>query len=65
MRLMDPPPSCEISIHPPREGWDKQQAYITAYNEISIHPPREGWDDVHHGDRRTAYNFNPPTPRGV
>ena len=35
----------DISIHPPREGWDVASAggRGIAY-PISIHPPREGWD---------------------
>ena len=34
-----------ISIHPPREGWDFTEGDISAFRQgISIHPPREGWD---------------------
>ena len=33
-----------ISIHPPREGWDKSQRKDKQVFKISIHPPREGWD---------------------
>ena len=34
-----------ISIHPPREGWDERlRLYRETGNTISIHPPREGWD---------------------
>ena len=56
----------DISIHPPREGWDALAAIINppALN-ISIHPPREGWDDVGILFFRLAGDFNPPTPRGV
>ena len=35
----------EISIHPPREGWDAGIAdHVEGLHFISIHPPREGWD---------------------
>ena len=33
-----------ISIHPPREGWDKYLLQKAMSVFISIHPPREGWD---------------------
>ena len=34
-----------ISIHPPREGWDRRVSHRDcAAAPISIHPPREGWD---------------------
>ena len=37
--------AAEISIHPPREGWDRRQGYrLPSERNISIHPPREGWD---------------------
>ena len=34
----------EISIHPPREGWDPSAYDPALCKWISIHPPREGWD---------------------
>ena len=35
----------EISIHPPREGWDALRVdALQLQLDISIHPPREGWD---------------------
>ena len=34
----------DISIHPPREGWDHKYGWISQNYPISIHPPREGWD---------------------
>ena len=35
----------EISIHPPREGWDARLIDLIVEDcKISIHPPREGWD---------------------
>ena len=37
-------PSSRISIHPPREGWDRFQLRGHQQQAISIHPPREGWD---------------------
>ena len=34
-----------ISIHPPREGWDRKIFSSRIISTmISIHPPREGWD---------------------
>ena len=33
-----------ISIHPPREGWDNTTHWEQPVEYISIHPPREGWD---------------------
>ena len=36
--------SSEISIHPPRMGWDSADLKSTAEPTISIHPPRMGWD---------------------
>ena len=36
--------SDNISIHPPREGWDAADGEETWKSFISIHPPREGWD---------------------
>ena len=33
-----------ISIHPPREGWDRYIVELGRIRGISIHPPREGWD---------------------
>ena len=34
----------EISIHPPRVGWDFRRGSTPAAACISIHPPRVGWD---------------------
>ena len=34
----------DISIHPPREGWDRLYIHLLGLYDISIHPPREGWD---------------------
>ena len=35
----------DISIHPPREGWDELGGGEAGADVlISIHPPREGWD---------------------
>ena len=35
----------EISIHPPRMGWDQPtEEQLREVAEISIHPPRMGWD---------------------
>ena len=34
----------DISILPPREGWDCEQAELDKKAAISILPPREGWD---------------------
>ena len=34
----------DISIHPPREGWDELGTVVCGNGFISIHPPREGWD---------------------
>ena len=51
-----------ISIHPPREGWDEQLQWFWGEESISIHPPREGWDVIcglYTGD---FLYFNPPTP---
>ena len=39
-------PVClDISIHPPRVGWDTIKPYVLNRTLISIHPPRVGWDD--------------------
>ena len=35
-----------ISIHPPRVGWDPRTELQWWGREISIHPPRVGWDVV-------------------
>ena len=35
----------QISIHPPREGWDLLGRSALPVFPISIHPPREGWDE--------------------
>ena len=34
----------EISIHPPRGGWDRWLKLFGGADPISIHPPRGGWD---------------------
>ena len=34
-----------ISIHPPRTGWDLRLCPSACRPIISIHPPRTGWDD--------------------
>ena len=53
----------KISIHPPREGWDRFVPYLSkAVYDISIHPPREGWDAIALNSRQQPHNFNPPTP---
>ena len=35
---------CQISIHPPRGGWDDIALGGHEMLHISIHPPRGGWD---------------------
>ena len=35
-----------ISIHPPRGGWDPHPRNFRYQRPISIHPPRGGWDDI-------------------
>ena len=55
----------DISIHPPRAGWDLHQVSTSYAVPISIHPPRAGWDcRLLRRLRRRGY-FNPPTPCGV
>ena len=57
---------CQISIHPPRAGWDvKHFGISTREIGISIHPPRAGWDQLINGNSIETINFNPPTPCGV
>ena len=34
----------DISIHPPRAGWDWIAVIQGEMRRISIHPPRAGWD---------------------
>ena len=51
-----------ISIHPPREGWDRTAIRCRYAATISIHPPREGWDGCCQCSQGAAGNFNPPTP---
>ena len=56
----------DISIHPPREGWDLcGMQIIQLPKTISIHPPREGWDGLGLDFSPLRRDFNPPTPRGV
>ena len=52
----------EISIHPPREGWDAPEFFGLLAIPISIHPPREGWDFPPCIKLSPLTNFNPPTP---
>ena len=55
----------DISIHPPRGGWDIGGNLNATLVFISIHPPRGGWDDrLGWTGQRSCY-FNPPTPWGV
>ena len=35
-----------ISIHPPRVGWDFLPHEYFRIVDISIHPPRVGWDET-------------------
>ena len=52
-----------ISIHPPREGWDVYFFFVpNRLVWISIHPPREGWDQMMHDMAEDIADFNPPTP---
>ena len=55
----------EISIHPPRAGWDMEQREQDAFLGISIHPPRAGWDGNIDAYKVWRDDFNPPTPCGV
>ena len=55
----------EISIHPPRVGWDDLLALLRLRDAISIHPPRVGWDPVIPCSAPVMPYFNPPTPCGV
>ena len=54
-----------ISIHPPRVGWDQHFSVIHHIPVISIHPPRVGWDGADASSFCPLRNFNPPTPCGV
>ena len=38
------PKAPDISIHPPRAGWDCSSSPANGIELISIHPPRAGWD---------------------
>ena len=39
----------QISIHPPRVGWDSRLLEARCKSaQISIHPPRVGWDEGFH-----------------
>ena len=55
----------EISIHPPRVGWDQAVIRQPLQLLISIHPPRVGWDSRYVRRKRRTKHFNPPTPCGV
>ena len=63
----DTPGVCkfEISIHPPRAGWDLTTREVIKVIKISIHPPRAGWDSRIWTNGGNGSNFNPPTPCGV
>ena len=54
----------EISIHPPREGWDSGRADgLTSYPEFqSTHPVRGGTAKHIRYDGGNDLHFNPPTP---
>ena len=54
----------DISIHPPRGGWDFQIPLVTPIASISIHPPRGGWDHFPLSFQSVKMDFNPPTPWG-
>ena len=50
-----------ISIHPPREGWDSLAIHPCINSSISIHPPREGWDSAKAADRKQdIISIHPP-----
>ena len=52
-----------ISIHPPRVGWDNTQADGLPDADISIHPPRVGWDlfgGVRHFGDVMPISIHPP-----
>ena len=55
----------QISIHPPRVGWDGKDSLACLGAIISIHPPRVGWDNALIVTVPAAVDFNPPTPCGV
>ena len=51
----------EISIHPPRVGWDGPPDYRLQDQRISIHPPRVGWDYLPRRVKRiTTILIHPP-----
>ena len=52
-----------ISIHPPREGWDLVWEHWKEFFGISIHPPREGWDDDAVTTANTAWDISIHPPR--
>ena len=54
-----------ISIHPPRAGWDVTPDREWHRPYISIHPPRAGWDPARLQANTWSRYFNPPTPCGV
>ena len=53
----------QISIHPPRAGWDlRSESQGGRDNAISIHPPRAGWDLVCCIILRTTKEFQSTHP---
>ena len=55
-----------ISIHPPRVGWDPNRVLrLWLLHSISIHPPRVGWDYRVSLLFLHRFYFNPPTRCGV
>ena len=57
--------ACEISIHAPREGSDREVLdYQALCQAISIHAPREGSDLFHERTGYRALHFYPRSPRG-
>ena len=56
----------EISIHPPREGWDlvNRSTIIPPSLFQSTHPARGG-TLMGCAAQQGSGDFNPPTPRGV
>ena len=53
----------QISIHPPRVGWDILPDHIGIDFLISIHPPRGGWD-LQEADTLTQADISIHPPRG-
>ena len=54
-----------ISIHAPREGRDRVEAFRVNVSNISIHAPREGRDYYGLVRRYVLHHFNPRAPRGA